>query len=70
MPAKRQLLCGLVITNCSTKTEKICDRVISAKDPYECLVKCELKYGSALQSFQQISCNENDEATADLNAFR
>lgn len=43
---------------------------MNAKESYEYLVSYGLVYGPAFQSPQQISCIENREATAGVNAFQ
>lgn len=52
------------------RSRQNCNRNLSAKETYEYLGNRGLEYGPAFQNLQQITCNENGEATAEVKAFK
>lgn len=52
------------------KTIENCTRTLHVKEMYEYFHNHGLEYGPAFQGLQQISCNEDGEATAEVNTFK
>lgn len=52
------------------KATENCKRALEVKKIYEYLHKCGLEYGPAFQHLKQISCNDDDEAIAEVTVFR